>query len=212
MRALYMSDEEITRNYQNAADKKAQVAILADLNAVDRRVMQNKLIELGLMPGEIVPEKKRGGAADRIDEGFARSLIENDVPDKEIAAHFGVGVTTFQDWRRSKGIMRYPAKKQSRKTVKEFQGMDIPIIDMKQKAEVPKQEAAPVTETPVTVAEDENGLTVAKLGNLFATLNKLREGVRVTVGGKTINSVMVNLRFDGQSGDVPADMSVELVT
>lgn len=211
MRALYMSDEEITRNYQNAADKKAQVAILADLNAVDRRVMQNKLIELGLMPGEIVPEKKRG-AADRIDEGFARLLIEKDVPDKEIAAHFGVGVTTFQDWRRSKGIMRYPAKKRNRKTVKEFQGIDIPIIDMKQKTETPTQEAAPVTETPVTVAADENGLTVAKLGNLFATLNKLREGVRVTVGGKTINSVMVNLRFDGQSGDVPADMSVELVT
>lgn len=200
MSEFYMSDREIARNYQNAVDKKAQVAILADLNAVDRRVMQNKLIELGLMPGEIVPEQKRGGAVDKIDEGFARSLIDNGVTDKEIAAHFGVGVTTFQDWRRSKGIMRYSAKKQNSKTVKELQGMDTPIKKTQQEAE------------PTVTAADENGLTVEGLGNLFATLNKLREGARVTIGGKTIRSVVVSLRFDGKSSVEPADMSVELVT
>lgn len=235
MRELYMSDEEITRSYRGASDKKAQVSILADLNAVDKRVIHNKLLALGLIDGEPIPEKSKGGRPKmvEIDEAEARRLIEKDVPDEQIAKHFGVGVTTFRTWRREKGIMRYSMRKRTRKTVEEVQKMSVPILDVKQREEKPAMAAAPTAcqpakpvdvwseekaeeaaakETPVKVAEDADGMTAAALSDLLATLDKLGEAGRVTVGGKVIRSVFVGLRFDGKNGDTPAEMTVELET
>ena len=228
MAKFYMEDEEIRRDYLRAKDRDKQLEILADMNLVNRATMRNKLIELGLIDGEPEkipePETKRSRASDKINEAEARKLVENDVPDEQIAKHFGVGAETFRAWRRSKGIMRYPMKKKDRKTVKEFQKTEgkntmdentmpaaAPTCCQPAKpVDVWKDEEELAKEMPVTVAADENGLTVEKMGSLFAMLNKLHEDVRVTVGGKTVRGVLVNLRFDGKSVDEPADMSVEL--
>ena len=231
MRELYMTDEEIARNFRAAADKKAQVKILADLNAVDKNVIHNKLLALGLIDGEPMPEKSKGGRPKmvEIDEAEARKLIEKDVPDEQIARHFGVGITTFRTWRREKGIMRYPAKKRARKTVEEVQKMSVPILDVKQREEAPMPAVAPMAcqparpvdvwgeKEPEAPAKQEKNaiarkkMTVEQLTALFG--NVIKEGmsgeVEVTVGGKAIRGVTVNLRYDAEHSG-PAGTTVEL--
>ncbi len=241
MRELYMTDEEIARNFRAAADKKAQVKILADLNAVDKNVIHNKLLSLGLIDGELLPEKSKGGRPKtaEIDEAEARKLIEKDVPDEQIAKHFGVGISTFTKWRRDKGILRYPKKKGARKTVEEVQKMSVPILDVKQREETPMPAEKMIEQLPKDVLEKnvENlcravsasgeepeapakqekneiarkKMTVEQLTALFG--NVIKEGmsgeVEVTVGGKAIRGVTVNLRYDAEHSG-PAGMTVEL--
>jgi len=227
VRELYMTDEEIARNFRAAADKKAQVKILADLNAVDKNVIHNKLLSLGLIDGELLPEKSKGGRPKtaEIDEAEARKLIEKDVPDEQIAKHFGVGITTFQTWRREKGIMRYSMRKRARKTVEEVQKMSVPIIDAKQHEEAPMPAVAPTAcqpAKPVDVGAESSvdtgknklfrkKMTVEQLTALFG--NVIKEGmsgeVEVTVGGKAIRGVTVNLRYDAEHSG-PAGTTVEL--
>ena len=78
MQKLYMSDEEIARSYRGAMNKDAQIGILAELNAVNRTVMRNKLVALGLVQRKIepIPEPKKP-AIERIDEVEAADAIEN---------------------------------------------------------------------------------------------------------------------------------------
>ena len=56
MNDMYMSDAEIATGYRTAKNKAKQVGVLAELNAVSRRAMEEKLVELGLM-------EKTGGAS-----------------------------------------------------------------------------------------------------------------------------------------------------
>lgn len=46
---MYMSDTEIATGYRTAKNKTKQIGVLAELNAVSRRTMEEKLVELGLM-------------------------------------------------------------------------------------------------------------------------------------------------------------------
>ena len=110
-----------------------------------------------------------------IDEAEARKLIEKDVPDEQIAKHFGVGITTFRTWRREKGIMRYSMRKRRRKTAEEVQKMSVPILDVKQLAEKPtpaEQVVERVKEMEknqqVKIAEDDEGMTVGGMAKLLA--------------------------------------------
>lgn len=57
MSDMYMSDTEIATGYRTAKNKAKQVGVLAELNAVSHKAMEDKLVELGLM------EKKRGGVS-----------------------------------------------------------------------------------------------------------------------------------------------------
>lgn len=57
MSDMYMSDAEISTGYRTAKNKAKQIGVLAELNAVPRRVMEEKLVELGLM------EKTGGGVS-----------------------------------------------------------------------------------------------------------------------------------------------------
>lgn len=49
MNDMYMSDAEIATGYRTAKNKAKQIGVLAELNAVSRRTMEEKLLELGLM-------------------------------------------------------------------------------------------------------------------------------------------------------------------
>lgn len=49
MSNMYMSDAEIATGYRTAKNKTKQIGVLAELNAVSRRTMEEKLVELGLM-------------------------------------------------------------------------------------------------------------------------------------------------------------------
>lgn len=52
---MFMSDTEIATGYRTAKNKTKQIGVLAELNAVSRMTMEEKLVELGLM------EKTGGG-------------------------------------------------------------------------------------------------------------------------------------------------------
>lgn len=55
MSEMHMSDAEIAAGYRTAKNKTKQIGVLAELNAVSHKAMEEKLVELGLM------EKTGGG-------------------------------------------------------------------------------------------------------------------------------------------------------
>ena len=61
MSDMYMSDAEIATGYRTAKNKTKQIGVLAELNAVSRRAMEDKLVELGLMEktGGVSPSRPR---------------------------------------------------------------------------------------------------------------------------------------------------------
>lgn len=57
MSDMFMSDAEIATGYRTAKNKTKQIGVLAELNAVSHKAMEEKLVELGLM------EKTGGGVS-----------------------------------------------------------------------------------------------------------------------------------------------------
>ena len=60
---LEMTVEEIVRAYREAADKKEQVQILADLNLCSRETIIRALIEGGVKPQELPRQRKKTESA-----------------------------------------------------------------------------------------------------------------------------------------------------
>lgn len=60
---LEMTPEEIVRSYREAADKKEQVQILADLNLCSRETIRRVLIEGGVKPQELPRQRKKEPSA-----------------------------------------------------------------------------------------------------------------------------------------------------
>lgn len=56
MSDMYMSDAEIATGYRTAKNKTKQIGVLAELNAVSRRTMEEKLVELGLVVETYSPQ------------------------------------------------------------------------------------------------------------------------------------------------------------
>ena len=61
MNDMYMSDAEIATGYRTAKNKAKQVGVLAELNAVSHKAMEEKLAELGLIEktGGVIPSQPR---------------------------------------------------------------------------------------------------------------------------------------------------------
>ena len=104
MSDMYMSDAEIATGYRTAKNKTKQVGVLAELNAVPRRTMEEKLVELGLM------EKTGGGEplsapapeAAPFDETRARELYAEGRDDLAIS----------EMWRKGQGLSaNYPKQR-----------------------------------------------------------------------------------------------------
>lgn len=71
---IYMSEEEIVRRYQQAeglAERKSQIKILAELNAVDAReirdILQKHGIKVPKVPGRRKPPELEESKAEKID-------------------------------------------------------------------------------------------------------------------------------------------------
>ena len=104
---MQMSDHEILQRWNNAVDQRAHVEILADLNAVSKAEMHQKLVELGV---EGLPEapKRRARKAPaenwvnpnwKIDELKAMALYREGLCDIELADALGVTKSTVRNWR-----------------------------------------------------------------------------------------------------------------
>lgn len=109
-----MSDAEIATGYRTAKNKKKQIGVLAELNAVSRRTMEEKLVELGLM------EKTGGGEplpapapeAVPFDETRARELYAEGRDDLAISEMLGVSKAVFSKWRKAQGLSaNYPKQR-----------------------------------------------------------------------------------------------------
>lgn len=101
-----MSDHEILRMYREARFPDREIGILAELNAVSRAEMREKLRQLGAVldgpkpkrkPPEKKPEKR---AYRRVDEEQARRLWEQGLSDNAIAGELGVSGNAIMYWRR----------------------------------------------------------------------------------------------------------------
>lgn len=106
----YMGDNEIAASYRTAANKSAQIQVLADLNACTKRQMRAKLIDLGLLDAK-EREKYRAahphqGRTHLTDEEQAEryQAVADGKTLAEMAAMFGVTRSAIGDWCRQHGV------------------------------------------------------------------------------------------------------------
>lgn len=104
---MYMSVHEITSMYKEAADKNAQIEILADLNVCSKREILKVLEEAGAISG--VKAKKEGGGQSRgtkkaekmtwTDEAKSkvRKFLEEGLTVLEVAERMGLDVTQVRN-------------------------------------------------------------------------------------------------------------------
>ena len=106
---MMMTDDELRGSMRKAADKRAQVGILAELNAVSEDQMRAKLTELGVaVPGR-KPRTTRAMDPDQV-----LALIGQGLTDAEISRRLGVNKQTVGDWRRAQGIPANSRKRPKR--------------------------------------------------------------------------------------------------
>ena len=104
---MTMTNEEIVRHYREAADKAADIKVLADLNVTDR----NEIIAILEDAGEVLPRKHREGKF----EGKFRPLYEQGLNDAEIAERLGCSAAAAAKWRNRNGLPANhgPARKEA---------------------------------------------------------------------------------------------------
>ena len=118
-----MTEDEVRTRYRQAADKHAQIGILAELNAVKKSDIEKILF--GTATTELPPKRKYTRTDEAMQEQIAREFYEGDYVVKELAAKYGISITS---------VMNYINKFKDRFTV------DAPATAKSQtKATVPKK-------------------------------------------------------------------------
>lgn len=116
MNDMYMSDAEIATGYRTAKNKTKQIGVLAELNAVSHKAMEEKLVELGLMEktrgGEPLPASAPTTEHAPFDEIRARELYTEGRDDLAISEMLGVSKAVFAKWRKGQGLSaNYPKQR-----------------------------------------------------------------------------------------------------
>ena len=114
MSDMYMSDAEIATGYRTAKNKTKQIGVLAELNAVSHKAMEEKLVELGLMEktggGEPLPAPAPEDVP--VDAARARELYAEGRDDLAISEMLGVSKAVFSKWRKAQGLSaNYPKQR-----------------------------------------------------------------------------------------------------
>lgn len=175
-----MSDDEIRVSYNTAKDQKAQIKILADLNATTRSAMAAKLRELGCdVPDPPSVDQRPLRAHDiSFDETRARELLAEGKTDLDIAEMLGIGVCAFATWRRENGMMR--PRGGGRKK-------------MEQKAKPKHCKAQPPMPPEIETPEPKQ-TSVADLVRVLLDLADRYPGIVLTVNGTAVRSMCLNVR------------------
>lgn len=175
MSDMYMSDTEIATGYRTAKNKTKQIGVLAELNAVSHKAMEEKLTELGLM------EKTGGGEplqaptteAAPFDETRARELYAEGRDDLAISEMLGVSKTVFAKWRKGQGLS----------------------------ANYPKQRApGKPRRTPPPQEPAGDVLTVRRMAEIFGQMAEWHPDAVVSVPAGTLSHVRLVSEF-GQAGE-----------
>lgn len=106
------SAEEIVRSYRQAKDRKAQIKILAELNACSVKKIRQTLADEGVLAEE--PQKAKSPAK-RFDSERALALYGEGRSDEAIAEALGVPSDTVTRWRRGSGLRKLERKPRTRK-------------------------------------------------------------------------------------------------
>lgn len=193
-----MSDDEIRVSYNTAKDQKAQIKILADLNATTRSAMAAKLRELGCdVPDPPSVDQRPLRAHDiSFDEARARELFAEGKTDLDIAEMLGIGVCAFATWRRENGMMRPRGgdrKKMEQKAKPKHCKAQPP---MPPEIETPEPKPAPATAAPGShsLLSAQKQTSVAALGRVLLDLADRYPGIVLTVNGTAVRSMCLNVR------------------
>lgn len=116
MSEMHMSDTEIAVGYRTAKNKAKQIGVLAELNAVSHKTMEEKLVELGLLEktggGEPLPAPAPTTEHAPLDETRARELYAEGRDDLAISEMLGVSKAVFAKWRKGQGLgANYPKRR-----------------------------------------------------------------------------------------------------
>ena len=149
---MQMTDSEILSNYRGAKNQKAQVKILADLNAVSEPEMAEKLRSLGIkVPGRAVKELPAS-----VDWLRVRQLYDEGQSDLEIAEQLGCSKQTLANWRKREGLhANYP------------------------KSRAPAKKAAPPEPSPAVPADPAGTMTAGRVAEIFAQIAKWHPGAMI---------------------------------
>ena len=175
MNDMYMSDAEIATGYRTAKNKAKQVGVLAELNAVSHKAMEEKLAELGLI------EKTGGGdplpapvpEAAPFDETRARELYIEGRDDLAISEMLGVSKAVFSEWRRAQGLSaNYPKRRAPGKAWR----------------------------TPPPQESTGDALTVRRMAEIFSQMAEWHPDAVVSVPAGTLSHVRLVSEY-GQAGE-----------
>lgn len=175
MNDMFMSDTEIATGYRTAQNKTKQIGVLAELNDVPRRTMEDKLVELGLLEktggGEPIPVPTTEVAP--FDETRARELYAEGRDDLAISEMLGVSKALFAKWRKSQGLC----------------------------ANYPKQRApGKPRRTPPPQEPAGDALTVRRLAEIFSQMAEWHPDAVVSVPAGTLSHVRLVSEY-GQAGE-----------
>ena len=176
-----MSDDEIKVSYNNATDRKAQVKILAELNAVPIQSMAEKLKRLGFVVPEIpmkwtepVPPLRE--VKPNFDVELAKKMFEEGKPDKEIAEAVGLKRAAFTSWRQRMGWQNHPPKqRQPRKSA--------PAVVSPEDAHCKEPIEAPAP------------LSAMDIGSLILSVSERYRGLTFTVNGAPVRGVNLHIQL-----------------
>lgn len=196
---MYMTDGEILKNWQRAADPTKQVEILADLNAVDKYVMHNKLVELG---AEGVPQMQRKCYSPRgaLDAVKARQLYDAGKSDAVIAEQLGVTSYVVGKWRRSEGL-----------EAARFRGKEKKV---RKKAEQCRQEEKESVANSIKGSDKSNdsfrveAVSVSVLAQILRECAKEFPQARILVDGQRITGVGVSVIYGADGKTEEADVNL----
>lgn len=172
--------------YNNATDRKEQVRILAELNAVPIQSMAEKLSSLGFVVPELpkkwtdpVPLLRETKPDFNIE--LAKKMFDEGKPDKAIAEAVGLKRTTFTSWRQRMGWQKpvtHPKKqKQPRKSAP---------------AAVPPEDAH--CKEPIEAPAPVSALDI---GSLILSVAERHKGLALTVNGAPVRGVKLHIQFSG---------------
>ena len=103
---MYMTEEEICRHYRQALDQKKDIAVLADLNAVDKWEIEEILAKAGMTkrPRRKKPEKpKMTGSREKLHSEIEKRLREGK-SFRQVSAEVGCSDSTVRKRAAKLGI------------------------------------------------------------------------------------------------------------
>lgn len=200
MSKWYMDDTEIAQMYRDAADKNAQIQIIAELNLVTKQEVREKLAQLGEIKSSVPVASKKARSL-RITEkqdAILREVYNRGACDDEIAAATGVPKARVTSWRAERSLKAHYKKREGK--------------EMQKKSEAPKEEAGKTetaaAEEKTTAAEAAVAMSVKSAERMLEHI--VRAGLEealLWIDGRALD--MQELRIRERDGRVVIDILTE---